>query len=267
MKNTYPELGERDILVSYFPIEGPNGVDRVACIVHDITEHKLAEEALSAVSQKLIEAQEEERTRIARELHDDIGQRVTLLTINVRGMKKLHASATDLRQRLEEASKQLGDLGRDIQALSHRLHSPNLEYLGLAAAAASFCREFSDVQDVKIDFHSEDIPRELPREISLCLFRVLQEAMQNAAKHSGSRQFEVSLKGGAKEIELTVHDSGLGFDPEEAIKRRGLGLTSMRERLKLVNGSLSIESQLQRGTTVHARVPFHRTTKLAGAVG
>jgi PAS domain S-box-containing protein len=228
---------------------------RMIGMAADITERKLAEEALSTVSQKLIEAHEEERTWVARELHDDINQRLALLAVQLDDLKP------------GEARKQVEDLASDIQTLSHRLHSPKLEYLGLEAAVASFCRELSDRQGVDIDFHPENVPRELSREISLSLFRVLQEALQNAVKHSGSRNFQVSLKGEANEIELTVHDSGIGFNPEEAIKGRGLGLTSMRERLKLVNGDLSIEAQLQHGTTIRARVPLHPETKATGAAG
>ena len=231
----------------------------------DITERKLAEEALSTVSQKLIEAQEQERSRIARELHDDINQQLALLAIKLESLKQGVPASVELAQRIGETSKRIADIGKDIQAVSHRLHSPKLEYLGLAAAAKSFCREFSDQQKVEITFHSENIPKELPKEISLCLFRVLQEALQNATKHSGSRQFQVSLRGGTNEIELTVHDSGRGFDPEEAIKGRGLGLISMRERLKLVNGELSIHSQLERGTTIKAHVPFSSMAKSVGA--
>jgi signal transduction histidine kinase len=139
------------------------------------------------------------------------------------------------------------------------LHSSKLKYLGLAAAAAGFCREFSEQLGVKIDFHSKGISGEPSDEISICFFRVLQEAVQNAAKHSGARHFQVSLRNGSNEIELTVHDSGIGFDPEIALRKNGLGLTSMRERMKLVNGELSIESRLQRGTTVRARVPIAST--------
>ena len=120
---------------------------------------------------------------------------------------------------------------------------------------------------MEIDFHSENIPKELSSDVSLCLFRVLQEALQNAIKHSDSRKFQVTLRGGASEIELTVHDSGIGFAPEEAIKGRGLGLTSMQERLKLVDGRLSIDSKPQHGTTVQARVPLHPKAKSAGQVG
>jgi PAS domain S-box-containing protein len=227
----------------------------------DVTEHKLAEEVLSTVGQKLIEAHEEERTRIARELHDDISQRLALLSGQLAGLKRGRAVLA------AEVGNQVADLASDIQALSHRLHPPKLDYLGLAAAAAGFCRELPERHGVEIDFHSENIPKELPREISLCLFRVLQEALQNAIKHSGSRHFQVSLRGGANEVELTVHDSGVGFEPEKALKGRGLGLTSMQERLKLVDGQLSIDSKPQSGTTIQARVPFGARMKAAGANG
>jgi len=120
---------------------------------------------------------------------------------------------------------------------------------------------------VEIDFRSENVPRDLSPEISLCLFRVLQEALQNAVKHSGSRHFQVSLMGGAEGIGLTVQDSGIGFEPGEVITGRGLGLTSMKERLKLVNGQLSIDSKLQQGTTIQAWVPAIPRMKSVGAVG
>jgi PAS domain S-box-containing protein len=222
----------------------------------DVTERKLAEEALSTVSQKLIEAQEEERTRIARELHDDINQRLALLSVNLESLKlDLPAAEKQAKRRIDEANKQVGDLGSDIQALSHSLHSSKLEYMGLVTASASFCKELSERQSVEIDFESRDIPKKLPPDIALCLFRVLQEALHNAVRHSGARQFKVSLALASGGIELRVADSGVGFDPE-AVTGHGLGLTSMRERLKLVAGHLLIDSERQRGTTVRARVPY-----------
>jgi len=222
----------------------------------DVTERKLAEEALSTVSQKLIEAQEEERTRIARELHDDISQRLALLAANLESLKQvLPASERGAKRRIEEANKRVGELGTDIQALSHRLHSPKLEYMGLEPASRSFCEELSERQNVEIDFASQGIPKNLPSEIALCLFRVLQEALHNAVRHSGVRHFKVSLTCREDEIELGVEDLGIGFDPEKAVRGHGLGLTSMRERLKLVAGQLTIHSKPQRGTTIHARVP------------
>ena len=226
-----------------------------SCI--DVTERKLAEEALSTLGRRLIEAQEEERTRIARELHDDINQRLALLAISLDGLKQnLPAAAVGLEREVEAARQQAQDLSTDVAALSRRLHSSKLDHLGLVATAASLIRELSLKQGVEIDFQSEGIPKDLSKEISLCLFRVLQEALQNAIKHSGSRRFQVLLNGGSSEIQLTVRDSGIGFDPRQAAKGRGLGLTSMKERLKLVDGDLSIDSQSEHGTTIHARVPL-----------
>lgn len=229
----------------------------VIAMVEDITAKKTAEVALSRASQKLIQAQEQERSRLARELHDNINQRLALLAVRLEGLKHdLPMSGDQLERHIGETSEQLADIGKEIQGLSHRLHSPKLELLGLAAAVSAFCKEFSNRQNVEIDFQSENIPRNVPADASLCLYRVLQEALQNAAKHSGSRQFQVSLEVEANEIELTVRDSGLGFDPNEAIKGEGLGLTSMKERMKLVDGELSIHSDVKRGTTVQARVPL-----------
>lgn len=230
----------------------------------DVTELKLAEEALSGLSRKLIEAQEQERTHIARELHDDIGQRIALLVLNLESAKEgLPASAVEARGRIKETCDFVLELGKDIQSLSHRLHSSKLERLGLEAAAASFCREFSDHQGVEIDFRAEGIPKKIQEEVSLCLFRILQEALQNAAKHSGVKRFDVTLRRESNHIHLVVCDSGVGFDTENAIHSRGIGLTSMRERLKLIGGELSIESQQQIGTAIHARVSLNPITKSA----
>jgi len=235
-----------------------------SCI--DITERKLAEEALSSVSRRLIEAHEEERTWIARELHDDINQRIALLAVNLDMVKCDFPVATpEARSRLAELKEQIVDLGVDVQDLAHRLHSSKLEYLGLASAAAGFCREFSNRQHVEVEFHAEPFRANLPREISLCMFRVLQEALQNAVKHSGSRLYRVSFYHSETGIELTISDEGIGFNPEEAIKGHGLGITSMRERLKLVNGQLAIESSPDRGTTIRARVPLSPRAKAAKA--
>jgi len=246
-----------------FPIEASfsrtedGGKKLFTVIIRDITERRRAEEALSRVSRRLIEAQEEERTRIARELHDDISQRVALLAISLDELKRgLPSSEAETNRRMEEACEQAVNIGSDIRALSHRLHSSKLDYLGLVAACAGFCRELSERQGGKVDFHSEGIPRNLPKDMSLCLFRVLQEALQNAVKHSGVRHFKVSLHGGLNEIRLSVHDSGAGFEPDKAISGPGLGLTSMKERLRLVEGDLSIDSKPMGGTTIRARVPL-----------
>ena len=236
-----------------------------SCI--DVTIHKQAEEALSKVSQRLIEAQEEERRWIARELHDDISQRLALLAFHLGALKRsISPTAVELMQELRDINEHALQLGKDVQGLSHRLHSSSLEHLGLASAAARFCRELSGQQGIEVDFRCENFPERVPKEISLCLFRILQEALQNAVKHSSGQHFRVLLRGLSNEIQLTVQDDGIGFDPKAAGNGDGLGLTSMKERLKLVNGVLTIHSQLRRGTTIHACVPLNpkKTAAVAG---
>jgi PAS domain S-box-containing protein len=234
----------------------------------DVTERKLAEESLANVGRRLIEAHEEERTWIARELHDDVNQRMALLAIELdRWNQQLPPSEVELHDHLHHAIQRLSDIAKDIQALSHRLHSSKLEYLGLVVAAKSFCNELSEQQKVEIDFSHTAVPRSVPKEISLCLFRVLQETLQNALKHSGVRHFKVELRGTAEEIQLTVSDLGVGFDPQVAIHRRGIGLISMRERIQLVSGEISIKSHPGSGTTIHARVPFCSSSEPAQVAG
>ena len=229
----------------------------------DITERKLAEEALSTVSQKLIEAHEEERTRIARELHDDINQRLALVIMRLDGLKQTAPASADMfEHEISAARHEITELVSDLQGLSHRLHSPKLELLGLGPAAAAFCEELSTRHGVKIDVHVENIPDALPPEIALCVYRVLQEALQNVVKHSESPHTHVSLEGHTRDIRLKVEDAGAGFDTDQVMRGPGLGLTSMRERLKIVGGQLSVHSELGRGTTIHAVVP--RTASLFG---
>jgi PAS domain S-box-containing protein len=233
----------------------------------DITERKLAEEVLSMVSQKLIEAHEEERTRIARELHDDISQRLAVVAMRLGSlMRTPRGTAADSDREVEDIYQQVGDLASEIQTLSHGLHPPKLEFLGLEAAAAGFCEELSNRHGITIDVHFENIPKALPPEISLCLYRVLQEALQNVVKHGGSRRAHVSLSGQDNSINLVVKDSGAGFHPHEAMRGPGLGLTSMKERLKVVGGQLSIHSQRGRGTTIHAVAPLRVPTKSAAPI-
>jgi PAS domain S-box-containing protein len=241
---------------------------RTIGMVADITQRKLAEEALAGVGRRLIEAQEQERTRIARELHDDINQRIALLTVQLEEWDQ-HSPSSEahVRKHIGSVREQLTDLGNDVQALSHRLHSSKLEYLGLAAAVSGFCRELSEQHTVVIDFRQAGIPHNLPKESSLCLFRVLQEALQNAVKHSGERHFKVELSGTSAQIQLTVKDLGVGFDPQNAFYHRGIGLVSMRERLQLVGGELSIQSEPGHGTTIDASVPLRAEACRAHAAG
>jgi PAS domain S-box-containing protein len=229
---------------------------RIVGMVADITESKQAEAALADVSRRLIDAQEQERSRIARELHDDIGQRLSLLAVK---LEQLHLDPPDLpevRIRMGELRVQASEIATDIQTLSHELHSTKLEYLGPVAAMRGHCQELGEQTKVKVDFKSQDLPSPLPPDISLCLFRVMQEALRNAVKHSGARHIEVGLWGTPDEVHLSISDRGVGFESEAAKRGRGLGLVSMEERLKLHKGMLSIESRPKQGTTIHARVPL-----------
>lgn len=225
----------------------------------DITDRALAEEALASMGRRLIEAHEEERAWIARELHDDVVQRVALVAVELeQGDQRAPDARTGIHDHIRQAIQHLSDLGKDIQALSHRLHSSKLEYLGLLAAAKSFCHELSEQRNVRIEFSHSDLPAVIPKEISLCLFRVLQESLQNAIKHSAEQNFAVELHGTTEGISLMVSDSGVGFNWQDAMNRRGIGLISMRERLSLVKGELSIQSAPGRGTVILARVPLRQ---------
>jgi PAS domain S-box-containing protein len=237
-----------------------NGEPCALSLTADITDRKMAEKSLAEVGRKLIQAHEEERTWIARELHDDINQQLALLAVGMEQFKQnLPESATGAVEQLNSLRYRICDIGKDVQGLSHRLHSSKLDYLGLPAAAKSFCKELSEQKKVEIEFTHSGVPHGAPKEVTLCLFRVLQEALQNAVKHSRVRHFKVELKGTPADIELTVTDFGAGFDPREVLKQQGLGLISMRERVQLVDGEFSITSQAGRGTIISARVPLQAT--------
>ena len=228
--------------------------------VQDITERKVAEEALSSVNGRLIEAQESERARIARDLHDDIGQRLAALAMMLARVKELLPDASgEALSCLDALQKQTVEIISGVQALSHDLHPPRLLHLGVVAAMRGFCRELSGQKNVEIDFRDENVPGSVPPDVSLCLFRVLQEALHNAVRHSRVRHFNVHLRGAGDAVHLTIGDEGVGFDVDAASRGLGLGLTSMRERLKLVGGELFLESQSARGTTVLARAPVRRS--------
>jgi PAS domain S-box-containing protein len=227
-------------------------VGGILILTEDITRRKQMEEALSDMSRKLIESQEQERARIGRELHDDINQRLAMLSLE---LEQLEENPSEIQPRVKELRREMAEVSDDVQAMSHDLHSSKLEYLGVVAGIKSWCKEFGERQRVEIDF-SNDVHSALPFEIGLSLFRVLQEALHNVMKHSGVRRIEVQLREDSGGIHLIIRDSGRGFDVEAALQGKGLGLTSMRERVRLVNGTISIESKPMGGTTIHVGVPF-----------
>jgi len=228
--------------------------------IQDITERKVAEDALSSMNGRLIEVQESERARIGRDLHDDIGQRLAALAMALEHVKGLQPDASgEAVSCLDALQEQTAEIITAVQALSHELHPPRLMYLGVVSAMQGFSGELSRQKHVEIDFRHENVPRSVPPDVSLCLFRVLQEALHNAVRHSRVRQFNVHLRGTGDAVHLAIRDEGVGFDVDAASRGLGLGLNSMRERLKLVGGELFIESQSTRGTTVLARAPVQRS--------
>jgi signal transduction histidine kinase len=170
-------------------------------------------------------------------------------------LEQLQENPSEIQPRVEELRRQMAEVSNDVQALSHDLHSSKLEYLGVVAGMKSWCKEFAERQRMQIDFKSA-VPSAVPLQIGLTLFRVLQEALHNVIKHSGARQVEVQLQEDSSEIHLIISDPGRGFDPEAAFQGKGLGLTSMRERIRLVNGTISIESKQSGGTTIYVCVPL-----------
>lgn len=254
-----------DIGVPRFNADGSFAGYIGSCI--DVTDHKLAQETLAGLGRKLIEAHEEERTWIARELHDDINQRIALISVELQQWDQhLYDSGANGHEFVQAIRERLVDLGKDVQSLSHHLHSSKLELLGLVAAARSFCKEFAAQHKVEIDFTHKDVPGNMPKELSLCLYRVLQEALQNALKHSGVRYFTVDLHGRPGEIQMEVCDMGVGFVQHGTGNHQGLGLISMRERLQIVKGELSIKSEAGGGTTIRALAPITSSDHASAAV-
>jgi PAS domain S-box-containing protein len=229
------------------------GVGGILILTEDITRRKQMEETLSDMTRKLVESQEQERARIGRELHDDINQRLAMLSIQ---LEQLQEHPFEVQNRVQELRKETAEIANYVEALSHDLHSSKLEYLGVVAGMKSWCKKFAERKKTEIDFKSA-VRNVLPLEVGRSLFRVLQEALHNAQKHSGVRQVEVQLRENSDEIHLLVSDLGKGFDVEAALQGKGLGLASMRERVRLVNGAIAIESKAGGGgTTIHVRVPL-----------
>jgi signal transduction histidine kinase len=227
----------------------------LAAVAEDRERAMLIQRALSG---RLISAQEQERRRIARELHDDISQKLAILSLEVEHAKRdPDGSSVSLKEALDKVQKSCSELMRELHSLSHELHSSNLEYMSIASALEYFCKEFSQTYGVVVQFRQENVPRKLPQDVALSLFRIAQEALNNARKYSETETFSVELAGKANEIRLTVRDWGAGFDIEEVRRTGGLGLVSMEERAHLVEGNISIQSRPGAGTMIVVTAPLN----------
>ena len=225
------------------------------------------EAELATLGGRLIEAHEEERSRIAREIHDDYQQRLAFLAIDLEELaENIGSSSTEVSQKLHELWNRVGELGADLHDLSHSLHSSTLETLGLVAGVRAFCEEFAGQQELHVDFAYENVPRAIPGEIALCLFRIAQEGLRNVKRHSGADRAEVRLEGLAQELHLSVSDRGRGFDSNGGSPSGGIGLRSMEERLRLLGGNLQIYSRPMEGTRIDAWLSCKNATRRASQI-
>jgi PAS domain S-box-containing protein len=222
----------------------------------DITERKRAEQAAHELSGRLISAQEEERARLAKELHDGLSQNLALLAVELELFGQRPTGALDeVSERMQEFSTRAKELSSEVHRLSHGLHPAKLEQLGLAAALGGFCRELEAGGLISVKFSCYDVSRALPKDLALCLYRVTQEALQNVVKHSGARNATVELRKEANELQLRIADDGKGFDATAEPPAGTLGLVSMRSRVRLVGGNISWDSTPGQGTRVNVRAP------------
>ena len=228
---------------------------RMRGVTIDITKRRQAEEAARELSGRLINAQEEERSRLARELHDDVTQRLALLAIDAgRGERNLPSAAGGTAMRAMRES--LIRLSEDVHALAYRLHPSILEDLGLIEALKTECERFGRVASIPVDLKAQEVPDPLPHAVALCLYRIAQEALRNVGRHARASAVQVSLRRLDGGVQLAVRDNGAGFDPAQQRDRPSLGHASMRQRVYQLNGELEVESAPGHGTTVLAWVPL-----------
>jgi signal transduction histidine kinase len=264
----------RHWLIRCYPLRDDRGICGVNCVMAEITERVRAQEALAAseaalrhshartrsLAGRLITAQETERTRIARELHDDVSQRLATVAIGLSSLRRgLPAGCAHLDDELQQYQDWAVEMADEIRNLSHELHPGVLRHAGLAAALKSVCCEVERKGGPAVSFEAPEQLEEVPPEIALCLYRVAQETLHNAAIHARARQVLVSLTYHENELELSVRDDGCGFDLAAARRRGGLGLLSIDERVRLVGGAVELSAAPGRGTTVSVRIPFGRT--------
>jgi signal transduction histidine kinase len=255
--------------VNHYPVKDGGAVIGVMVILQDITDQKRAEaqirdgqlalhaslDRIQDLTGRLIQVQEVERTRIARELHDDVNQQLAALSMALSGLKRRVPANTEVRKGLDAVQKRAIDLTDEVRSICHGLHSGVLQHAGLAPALRAYCGELQGKLGVATSFAVDESVGEVPADISLCLYRVVQEAMTNVLRHAHATRTDVMLGVQNDGIELSVSDDGRGFDVSSAAASRGLGLISMDERVRMVHGKVNIKSQPGKGTTIQVWVP------------
>jgi signal transduction histidine kinase len=232
-----------------------NVIERITHLASIAIEREQAEGVLRELAGRLIDAQEEERKRIGRELHDHVSQTLGVLTIKIDQLSAHNEITPGVAAALDELRRDTCDITDDVHRLSHRLHSSTLDYLGLVPALQKLVAEFSKRHDIAVTLSYASLPASLPSEVALCLFRVAEESLANVAKHSQARSATVHVSDATDGIHLRVEDSGAGFDITTLGSRAGLGFVSMQERLRVFHGTIHVDSAPSRGTRIDAWVP------------
>jgi PAS domain S-box-containing protein len=228
-------------------------------VTRDLTERKRCEDTLQLLAGRLLTAQEEERKRFAREMHDDLTQRLAVLAIDAGKLEKELDSSAIVSGKLREMKEQLINLSKDVHTLSRQLHPSILDDLGLVDALRSECNSFAQREEIDVRYTPQNVPADIPKDVALCLYRIAQESLRNIAKHSGSKEACISLAVADDGVLLAIEDTGVGFNPAEARGKQGLGLSSMEERARLIGGDFSIRSESGNGTLIEVWAPLSRS--------
>lgn len=250
--------GVRHYQTVRFPIPGKDGaIALVAGVSVDISERNLAEQERQILSARLATAQEEERWRISRELHDDLTQRLAGLAMEIGSLvAKRLTSATLLKEDLRALQSRVVQAAEVARHIAHKLHPSELDDLGLVAALRSYCEDFGRREGIEVEFLSQNVPKELKREIASCLYKVTQESLSNSSRHAAAKSVSVTLAGTADRISLSVKDRGVGFRTQSPGTHVGLGILSMKERVGLLHGTFGIASEPGHGTEITAEIPL-----------
>jgi signal transduction histidine kinase len=246
--------------------EDADQTPRILVVLQEITDLKKIEEERRETANRVIRAQETERTRIARELHDDIGQRLAILRMQMlRAGQPVSDVPGKSHPSIPQLSESVREIANKVSQISHQLHSDVLEYVGLRSAIRNACRDFDSEYRIRVNCICENMDVKVTGDVGLCFLRVLQEALHNIGKHSAAENVEVHLAIAQENLTLHVIDDGHGFDLEQARLASGLGLISMRERMGLAGGHFEIKSHRGKGTQIRAWVPISSTTKASPA--
>ncbi|MDH3505338.1 MAG: sensor histidine kinase, partial [Nitrospirota bacterium] len=219
------------------------------------------QEELRALGAQLISAQEDERRRLSRELHDDMNQRLAVVALQIQSIQSTLPESEPMQETLQHLNEEVSSLSNNVRKLAYQLHPSILDDLGLVVALQSSIKEFSKWENIPVTFQPRDVPRILPQDIALCVYRVTQECLRNVAKHAEASHVSVEVTAMEAGLQLLIKDNGKGFTPE-AVRRgkHGLGLIGMKERIRAVQGTFDVKASKEKGTTITAWIPLSPTT-------